>query len=55
MRYAIRKFRNKWGLFEITDTTGEDGRLLGTYKTSRTAERALQRRVTKRTANLLAC
>ena len=43
MRYAIRRYRRKWGLFLITKTTGENGRLLGTYKTQRAAEIALQR------------
>ena len=49
MRYAIRRYRRKWGLFEITKTTGEDGRLIGTYKTSRAAERALLRRYNQAT------
>lgn len=43
MRYAIRRHGRKWGLFIITATTGEDGKLIGTYKTSRAAETALQR------------
>ena len=43
MRYAIRRHRRKWGLFIITATTGEDGRLLSLHKTSRHAELAMQR------------
>ena len=44
MRYAIRRHGRKWGLFLITASTGEDGRLISTHKTSRAAEMALQRR-----------
>ena len=44
MRYAIRRHGRKWGLFLITATTGEDGKLISTHKTSRAAEIALQRR-----------
>ena len=38
MRYAIRRYRRKWGLFLITDSTDEDGKLLSLHKTPRAAE-----------------
>ena len=41
MRYAIRRYRRKWGLFRITAETSEDGELIGTYKTTRAAEIAM--------------
>ena len=43
MRYAIRRYGRKWGLFIITASTGEDGELISTHKTIRAAETALQR------------
>ena len=41
--YAVKRHRRKWGVFEITDETGEDGRLINTYKTSREADAASMR------------
>ena len=43
MRYAIRRYKRRWGLFRITATTGEEGELISTHKTSRAAELAMQR------------
>ena len=41
MRYSIRRYRKRWGLFLITPDTGEIGILLSTHRTTRAAEIAI--------------
>ena len=45
MRYAIRRYRRKWGVFKITSKKDEDGELISTHKTAKLADRAAIKRL----------